>query len=169
MCVCVCVCVFFFFFEECPYCFPYCLYQLIFWPTVLHMGSFRLYSYTHYLYAQYFLALVFLIVAILTHVRWYLIVVLICISLISDFEHLFMSPLSIYTFSPEKCLLKGAWVAQSVKCPNSAQVDLTVHGFEPHIGVCADTSEPEACFACCVSLSLCPSPTHAVYLSLKNE
>ena len=35
--------------------------------------------------------------------------------------------------------------------------DLTVHGLEPHMGLCADSSEPGACFRFCVSLSLCPS------------
>ena len=47
--------------------------------------------------------------------------------------------------------------------------DLAVHEFEPHVGLCADGSEPGACFGFCVSLSLCPSPTHALALSLKNE
>ena len=32
--------------------------------------------------------------------------------------------------------------------------DLTAHEFEPHIGLCADSSEPGACFGFCVSLSL---------------
>ena len=39
--------------------------------------------------------------------------------------------------------------------------DLMVCGFEPRIGLCADGSEPGACFGFCVSLSLCPSPAHA--------
>ena len=36
--------------------------------------------------------------------------------------------------------------------------DLTVREFEPRVGLCADRSEPGACFGFCVSLSLCPSP-----------
>ena len=57
----------------------------------------------------------------------------------------------------------------SIGCASdfSSGHDLTVHEFEPHIGLCADSSESGSCFRFCVSLSLCPSPALTLSLSQK--
>ena len=60
-------------------------------------------------------------------------------------------------------------MAQSVKPLTSAQVMTSVCELEPCFGLCADSLEPGAWFGFCVSLSLYPSLTSALSLSLKNK
>ena len=47
--------------------------------------------------------------------------------------------------------------------------DLIVRVFEPCIRLCADSSEPGTCFGFCVSLSIFPSSTHSLSLSVSQK
>ena len=91
------------------FCFLRCLYN------IFHSGSTNLHSHQQCMWVLFsplpyqHLLFLFFWTAIRTVVRWYLVVVLICISLIiSDVKRIFMGPLAIHITSLEKCLLRSS-------------------------------------------------------------
>ena len=77
------------------------------------------------------------------------------------------------TFRYVKIVLKivdvrGIWEALSLKRPTLAQVMISQFvGSSPASGSVLTAQGAGACFGFCVSLSLCPSPAHALSLSQK--
>ena len=89
------------FLRKSPYCFPLRLYSFLY--SHQECSSVPFSPYPH----QHLLSLVFLIIDVLTGMRWYLRVFLMCISeMLSDICHHFMYLLALHLSCLEKCLFR---------------------------------------------------------------
>ena len=68
----------------------------------------------------------------------------------------------------KKVNFRGAWVAWSVKRPTSAQVMISQSVSSSPASGSVLTAQTGAYFGVCVSLFLCPSPVHAVSLTVSK-
>ena len=68
-----------------------------------------------------------------------------------------------------KIYMRGAWVAQLDKRPTSAQVMISWFVVSSPASGSVQTAQSLDPASDSVSLSLCPSPTHTLSLSLKNK
>ena len=111
------------------------------------------------------------------------------LSFLCSLHHLFSSHLLLFSFTSFlleaflKCLLildclcplkskavRGAWVAQLVGHPTSAQIMISWFvSSSPTLGSVLIAHSMKSASDLCLPLSLCPSPTHALSPSLKHK